>query len=233
MWRKILNANTTPQFFRLLMRKTYILTVGIICACMLQGAFILYHILSTRKDKLSAPKPKPSTLKPCDKTLLPNYSIPKTNDSLYSSSGKLSLIIPSTKFNYHCFIQRLLEFIYTNCTYIPEEIIIIVSGVPESGLLPLKPPPHVTLVQRALEGKVCASAARNLGASIATGEVLTFFDADDMPHRQRFEIIHQYFRRTPQAGGALFRCVQKSPPSPILLIPITRCSYSASRSIGI
>jgi len=47
------------------------------------------------------------------------------------------------------------------------------------------------------EAKLYLGGARNLGASVAEGDIIQFFDADDIMHPQRLQIVHDVMNRYP------------------------------------
>lgn len=69
----------------------------------------------------------------------------------------------------------------------PDEIVIAASGCPLSSL------PNVDAQVIHSPDRITAGANRNRAAAVASGDVLIYQDADDLPHPQRVEIIAGLF----------------------------------------
>lgn len=143
--------------------------------------------------------------------------IGNTNLSDYPDQDKsdkplsLSLIVPSTFEDFQCFSQRLLAALYFEVLEPPNEVIFVVSSVPEniSNLEHLEPQASVVIRIRVVyfHGVQNAARNRNIGGALAYGEIVSFFDIDDIPHPQRFAIIRSVFREHPGVQGAMFALV--------------------------
>jgi hypothetical protein len=135
------------------------------------------------------------------------FSFPKKNGNSLPSSDELSLIVPATYKDFLCFGERFLERMYTEVADPPSELIIVVSGVPL--FVPLtyaRPPIRLNMKVQVVHFYSPHNQAqnRNIGAHISTGNLLTFFDMDDLPHPRRFQIIRFLFRRYSYINGAVF-----------------------------
>jgi hypothetical protein len=130
------------------------------------------------------------------------------------ATPELTLIVPSTFQDFQCYSSRFFSILYNDILDPPEEIIIIVSQVPShaSPRLDYPPPPlklknKINIKILSFQSQQSASQNRNIGAYIATGNVLTFFDIDDLPHPQRFQIIKKLFNDNPHVDAAVFNYV--------------------------
>lgn len=91
-------------------------------------------------------------------------------------------------------LPATLEY-FTHQTFCPYEIIVYVSNV-DSINIPktlhinnqIIPIHQVISTKRTMQ-----SVARNVCASIATGDIVIFFDVDDIPHPQKLEITNYIF----------------------------------------
>ena len=102
----------------------------------------------------------------------------------------LSLVVPSTGEDFLCFSEHLIDSLLTMSDK-PDECIIIVSGWDGEydvtifeklrSLIP------VTVVPFAEDQNQARN--RNIGASLASGEYVFFFDIDDVLHQNAFGII--------------------------------------------
>lgn len=80
-------------------------------------------------------------------------------------------------------------------TYCPHEILVYASGASK-----IDSPPQIKIYNSNIPvSTVCSSKrtmqsiARNICASIASGNILLFFDVDDIPHNQKLEITKYMF----------------------------------------
>lgn len=107
--------------------------------------------------------------------------------------SKLSLILPATAFHYFCHREAIEEALHA-CSVVPDEVIVVVSGISQvQSLRELRPPDQCESITIPVTTKLCTSESRNIGASVATGDVLSFFDFDDNLHPRRFEVIRSIF----------------------------------------
>lgn len=133
------------------------------------------------------------------------------------NTPELTLIVPSTFEDYQCYSTRFFDVLYNDIVDLPDQIIFVVSHVPAyaSPRLDFPPPPeelkqsknNIDIQILSFQSKHTASQNRNIGAYVATGNVLTFFDIDDRPHPLRFQIIRQLFNDNPHVDAALFNYV--------------------------
>jgi hypothetical protein len=129
------------------------------------------------------------------------------------TAADLTLIVPTTFQDYQCYSTRFFSILYNDIIDPPDEIIFVVSQVPPYASPQLAfppPPPHLENRIKVLsfQSKQSASQNRNIGAYVATGKTVTFFDIDDHPHPQRFQIIRKvFFEDNPHIDAALFNYV--------------------------
>lgn len=108
----------------------------------------------------------------------------------------VSLVIPATPGDAR-FVPELLRAVNQG-TAPPDEIVVSVS------LGDRLSPALVEEIQASFgkvgqgrlilnRDKLLAAANRNMGAAAARGDVLAFFDADDLPHPQLFEVVRLMF----------------------------------------
>lgn len=107
---------------------------------------------------------------------------------------KISIIIPCTS-KHILYLENLIK-IYEKQTVIPDEIVIIISGIEmsfntQSELFSKK----IEVIIKVFPEKRFAGINRKTGAFMATGDILIFQDADDLPHNQRVEVIKNIFEK--------------------------------------
>jgi hypothetical protein len=140
-----------------------------------------------------------------------------------TTAPELTLIVPSTFEDYQCYSTRFFDILYNDIIDLPDQIILVVSQVPPhaSPRLHFPPPPstlksnnnnssntsNIDIQILSFQSKHTASQNRNIGAYVATGNVVTFFDIDDVPHPLRFQIIRHLFKKNPHVDAALFNYV--------------------------
>ena len=102
---------------------------------------------------------------------------------------KISVIIPI--YNAEMFLKRCLDSVINN-TYKNIEIICINDGSVDNSKALLenlsKIDGRIIVVNRENKG---VSSTRNLGLKMATGDYISFIDADDWIHPNYFEILHK------------------------------------------
>jgi Glycosyl transferase family 2 len=108
----------------------------------------------------------------------------------------VSLVIPATPGDAR-FVPELLRTVNRG-TVLPDEIVVSVSmGDRLPGELVEEIQQAFGAVTRGRlilsRDKLLAAANRNLGGAAATGDVFAFFDADDVPHPQLFEVVRLMF----------------------------------------
>lgn len=103
-----------------------------------------------------------------------------------SRALRISMVVPCAASH----VARLPELLpaLRSQSRVPEEVVVVVSGcadvvVPDLG--------NITVVQSV--ERLSAGAARNRGTKAATGDVVIYQDADDIPHPQRVEIVAALF----------------------------------------
>jgi len=120
------------------------------------------------------------------------------NENENENKNKISIVIPCY-FNHVQFLFKLLEY-YESQTVLPDEVIISISEMHRLA------EPGRQEVEKIKEhewnfsvkiyettDKLRAGGNRNLGAEKATGDIIIFQDADDVPHYQRVEITKTIF----------------------------------------
>ena len=112
----------------------------------------------------------------------------------------IALVVPSSYKDFNCFSQRFLGHLYYHVLDVPKKVVIVVSGVPVNATLEYpQPPSQLDMDLQVLQYHTVHNAARNrnLGALAVSTEIISFFDIDDLPHRQRFSVIQQLFSKYP------------------------------------
>ena len=98
----------------------------------------------------------------------------------------ISLCITSYDKDMH-FIPRLLSE-FKNQTRQPDETILLCSGIKRiDDYHGIK---TITIPQRIMQSK-----ARNMCGNLAQGDIVVFFDVDDLPHCQKLEITEHVFKK--------------------------------------
>lgn len=109
----------------------------------------------------------------------------------------ISLIIPCIPKHFH-FLDRVLNA-YLNGSILPDEVIINYSESskvtkPEIDFLKSKYSKNFSkFIFCAFPQKLYAGKNRNYGTRASTGDIIVYQDADDLPHKQRLEIIKYFF----------------------------------------
>ena len=98
----------------------------------------------------------------------------------------ISLCITSYDKDRH-FIPRLLSEL-RNQTRWPDETILLCSGV--EHIYNYDDVKTITIPQRIIQSK-----ARNTCANLAQGDIIVFFDVDDLPHCKKLEITEYIFKK--------------------------------------
>ncbi len=110
-------------------------------------------------------------------------------------SLKTSVIVPCY-YGHFKHIEELLHYLEKQ-TVLPDEVVISLSEinkVPIAQLIQLKSLSfHFPVKIIGHEEKLLAGANRNSACEIAIGDIFICNDADDIPHRQRIEIIKYFF----------------------------------------
>lgn len=118
------------------------------------------------------------------------------NNQLYAHL-KTSLIIPCTYKHAH-YLPNLIEF-YELQTVLPDEIIISLSEsdhvLPKIINILENTTWKIPVTLLSTPEKLYAGINRNRASEVATGNILIYQDADDLPHPQRIEIIRDLFEK--------------------------------------
>lgn len=112
----------------------------------------------------------------------------------YKTNHLISIVIPCIPRDIK-YLDRLLNSI-KNQTYLPHEVIIALSGISqkESRLLETKlKTPKFPIYISGTATKKYASENRNRGAYYATGDIISFMDADDTMHPEKLFFVNHYF----------------------------------------
>lgn len=115
----------------------------------------------------------------------------------------VSMVLPATNEDFLCFahhISRNIELL----SALPSEIIFIVSGVQEPTELPsIKLSGLKTQVLTVPQSQNQAKN-RNMGAALARGKYVFFFDIDDVLHLDAFRLIYQTIKTFDGSEGVIF-----------------------------
>src|SRR3989338_3870872 len=114
--------------------------------------------------------------------------IKPANEYAYGTDFKISVIVPTM--NEERTIKRCLESLKEQ-TYPAHEIIVVDAHSNDKTIEIAKQ--HADKV--VLDEKQGAAAARNLGAKIATGQVVAFIDGDTIPKKDWLERINENFKK--------------------------------------
>jgi hypothetical protein len=106
----------------------------------------------------------------------------------------ISLVIPCSNGHYR-FLDVCLEYVF-NSNNPPEEVIVVFDGFNKQqyehhGVDKLKE--KFNYVEIFSEKKLYCAGSRQLGVDNSKGEIISFFDADDFCHPQKFDVIRYYF----------------------------------------
>ncbi len=94
-------------------------------------------------------------------------------------------------------LQDRIEEIATGQTVLPDEIVVIASGMPDGSMRCLDPRIKIyTFPERMLPG-----GARNKGGELFSGDVVCFCDVDDPIHPQKCEIVKKIFSENPNVDA--------------------------------
>ena len=140
------------------------------------------------------------------------------NNNLY-----VSLVIATTYNDFKCFAERFFNFLYTSVEQLPQEVVVVVSGVPVD--VNVATAEHLYKQYYDVSNNITstrvyfshtkrnAASNRNVGSVLTQNmttlelrhrHILTFFDMDDLPHPQRFSVIRHGFTKYAYIDGALF-----------------------------
>lgn len=108
---------------------------------------------------------------------------------------KVSVVIPA--YNAANTLARALESVLVQ-TLPPHEIIVVDDGSIDTTRQIIEP--YLGRVLYVFQENAGASAARNKGSSLATGEFLAFLDSDDVWHPAKLELQVSALRQHPQVG---------------------------------
>lgn len=142
-----------------------------------------------------------------------------------ASSPLVSIIIPA--YNVATFIGETLESVFAQ-TFTNYEVIVINDGSPDTEALEAVLEPFAARLRYLKQANAGASAARNHGLRVATGEFIAFLDADDvwLPSylAEQLEFLRQrkcelvcadalLFGESPQAGQTYMETLMATAPS--------------------
>jgi glycosyltransferase involved in cell wall biosynthesis len=109
----------------------------------------------------------------------------------------ISVIIPM--YNGAAFIEEAINNLKTQ-TLLPTEIIVIDDGSTDAGAAIVAKFKDVIYKYQENKGP---SAARNTGIAIATGELISFLDCDDLYPSNKLSILYNEFVKNPQLIAAI------------------------------
>lgn len=118
---------------------------------------------------------------------------------LTNQDNTISVVIPC-HYKHISYIKSLLEH-YDNQTILPLEIIIVVSEafkIQNNKLDELQKTNHkynLKIIKK--YNRSAAGNNRYIGTENSQGDIIIFQDADDIPHKQRLEIIKYFFNKYP------------------------------------
>ena len=121
----------------------------------------------------------------CSLLVFPLFMASTHTERVYSHT--LSLVIPATFDDYRCFVHQLLRSLARSYVF-PDEVIMVLSGVPRGykddvdSVFRDTLPDNVQVIF-VREWRLHNQAVnKNVGASIASGDLVLFFDIDDVLH---------------------------------------------------
>ena len=126
---------------------------------------------------------------------------------------KISVIIPA--YNAGGFIRAALDSVFAQ-TILPDEVLVIDDGSTDGTAREVAAIGHPDLVRYVHQENLGASAARNAGLDLATGEWIAFLDADDVWLPRRLELALAVVDRHPDllwVGAALDEIRLIKPPA--------------------
>ena len=135
------------------------------------------------------------------------YSFLQNNETILLDVS-VSLVIPATHADFKCFVKHFAESLQQNTGSLPDEVIFIVSSW--SG--PTEPLPSCVLsLMSSLQTYVVPftrsqnqARNRNVGATLATGDYVFFFDIDDVIHPAAFDLVRQAITRFEKPDTIMF-----------------------------
>lgn len=101
---------------------------------------------------------------------------------------KISLCITCWHKDVH-FLPQVLEYLKQQ-TFKPYEIIVIGNNIENLYI------PDEDIKSFFVRERKPVSWSRNMGAKLSTGDIVIFFDVDDIPHPQKLEITNHVFENT-------------------------------------
>lgn len=108
---------------------------------------------------------------------------------------KISVVIPT--FNSSKTIDRTLASVF-NQTLKPHEIIVVDDGSSDTTAAQLEA--YGSAITLFCQKNAGASAARNQGVALASGDVIAFLDSDDLWHKNKLEIQANIFLQNQDVG---------------------------------
>lgn len=108
----------------------------------------------------------------------------------------ITLVIPATFEDYRCYVQHFYQKVIEG-SVLPKEIIIVVSGVPAGyhETAPIIVQDLDVVVEIVFESRPHNQAMnKNTGASMATGDLILFFDVDDALHPWGLHAVKEAYK---------------------------------------
>lgn len=124
-------------------------------------------------------------------------SIESLRSSLVDSENRISVVVPY--YNHLPYLEMLLHGLALQ-TYRKFEVVVIDDrSDPQHDPLPTIATwsRDLDIKYERLQRKGFTSGARQRGAQLATGDILSFIDADDVPHAQRLQCVNYLFASRP------------------------------------
>lgn len=110
---------------------------------------------------------------------------------------RVSVIIPT--YNYGSFIREAVESAL-NQTHPPHEVIVIDDGSTDDTAEVLRPYWDAGRIHYHQQKNAGLSASRNVGLSLATGDIFALLDSDDVWHPTKLEYQLAYLESHPECG---------------------------------
>lgn len=147
----------------------------------------------------------------------------KTIDNTTNPVIRFSVIIPN--YNNGKTLKRAINSVLTQ-SYLPHEIIVIDDGSTDSSAS-IASEFGKSIIFKA-QPNAGVSAARNTGASIATGDWLAFLDADDIFLPDRLKAHADWIATEPDLDFLLGNQEQRNPTDSVLMHSLEGCSAGKS-----
>lgn len=137
--------------------------------------------------------------------VLVSYGLPAVFGTMRHPNDVLvSMVIPATSEDFVCFVHHILHDIEL-LSALPSEVIFVVSGVRDPSELPsISLSAKVKIQVLTVMQSQNQAKNRNLGAALACGEYVFFFDIDDVFHPDAFRLIWQTIKKFNTPDGVIY-----------------------------